>query len=145
MQKSLFVITRSQFKVIVIIWTILGLILASGFVGGTILTFHNFQRQGVDFNSYPPIVFIYLLLSIVFPSVFIVYYVARHTFNKSAIIILRVLFVLSFPLIIYGWAIVLPEMSVSDFFWVITFLLLHIAVFLRFPSYLKELMAEKRT
>lgn len=143
MNQPYIVLTPSRFKIIVAIWTILGLIFIVGFLSGAILTVGDLSRASFQFKSFPFFTIVSLLISVLFPFVFILYYYSRLTLKQRPASILKWLFIIFTPLLIYVWVTVFPLMRILDVVYEVVFLLLHIIVFLKFPSYFNTLSLKK--
>lgn len=132
-------VTPSRFKIIVIVWTVLGQFFVAGFLFGAVLITKDMFEANFKFTTFPIIALSGIALSLVLPLVFIIYYYSRSTLRPGAIVLLKCLFIISFPLLIYVWIIILPDMSATDIFYEMAFFILHLIVFLNFPGYFNEL------
>ena len=98
------------------------------------------ELSKAEFKVFPPFTLAGVLLGILFPLVFVTYYYARFTLKRWAIGLLKWLFVVSFPLLIYVWITIYPAMGISDIFYEVLFFVLHVLVFLKFPGHFKEVV-----
>jgi hypothetical protein len=139
MHKSFIKITPSSFKAIVVIWTILGLSFSAAFLFAAFMIIQDLSQANLKFMFFPFSVIPSLLLSVLFPLVFVLYYYSRFTLSKRPATVLRWLFIASFPLLIYCWITIFPSLGTIDIVYEIVFLLLHTIVFLKYPGYFNVL------
>lgn len=139
MDKSFLSFTPFGFKVIVTIWTILGLFFISGFLRGAFMIIQDQSQADFRFKDVPFFTIVSLLLSIVLPLVFVLYYYSRFTLKQWSATLLRWLLIISFPLLLYVWITIFPSMETVDIVYETVFFLLHIVVFLKFPGYFNVL------
>jgi len=139
MNKLFFTITPSRFKGIVVLWTILGLMFTTGFLYGAFFVIRDLLDSNFKFKSFPFFIIASLLLCVVFPLVFVLYHYSRYSLKQQPASLLKWLFIMSIPLLLYFWVTTLPSMRALDIVYEIVFFSLHITVFLKFPGYFNAL------
>jgi hypothetical protein len=139
MNKLFFTITPSRFKGIVVLWTILGLIFSAGFLSGAFFVIQDLFEANFKFQSFPFFIIASLLLCLVLPLVLVLYYYLRFTLKQRPTALLRWLFIISIPLLLYFWITTFASMRAVDIVYEVVFLALHITVFLKFPGYFNAL------
>jgi hypothetical protein len=144
MKITFIAITPSRFKGIVVLWTILGLIFTAGFLYGAYLTIHDLVEANFKFKSFPFFLIASFVLCLVAPLVFVLYYYSLFTLKSQAIAILRSLFIISIPLVLYFWITTLPSMRAVDIVYEGVFLALHFTVFVKCPGYFKYIEDQKK-
>lgn len=136
-------VTPSRFKTIVAVWTVLGLFFSVGFLYGSFMAIQDLLHTNFNFKQFPFFTIVSLLLSVLFPLVFILYYYSRFTLKQRPAAMLRWLFIISIPLLIYFWITIFPSMLAVDIVYEVVFISLHIVVFLKYPGYFNVLRLKK--
>ena len=143
MNKSFITFTPTHFKVIVVIWTIIGLLISGTFVWLSISFIQEMIQENFKFARFPFFIIACLLTGVQFPMIFALYYYSRITLDGRLTKMLRWLFIISFPMLLYIWIAIYPSMEAINIFYEIVFILVHIIVFIKFPGYFDELRARK--